>query len=251
MADSDAPILAASHYYFGVCSNCQNPPAPGSSLKRCSRCQSTSYCSTTCQRIHWKTHKAICKYISSAALAGGLDNFFSGHAGSTREEWNRFRMNAVKTCSVILSRPLELSEQEMFLFPRVCRRPGCFSTGGSGARLEECEACLTTAWCSDQCRAEGRDQHGPVCRQLRLGRIADRYESVVKVGIPSLPSNLDNKYYGTAPDITHFLDVPLTSGPEISNLELEFAFLTNLLTGPLTLLDVGHRSAERDTDRLR
>ena len=40
----------------------------------------------------------------------------------------------------------------------------------------------------------------------------------------------------------HFLEVPQTDSPEISNLELEFAFLTNLLTGPLTLLDVGHRS---------
>ena len=153
-----------------------------------------------------------------------------------------FRMNAVKTCSVILSRPLELWEQEMFLFPRVCRTPGCFSPGGAGARLEECGGCLVTVWCSHQCRGEGRDQHRAVCRQLRLARIADRYESLVRVGIPSLPSNLDNKYYGTAPDITHFLEVPLTDSPEISNLELEFAFLTNLLTGPLTLLDVGHRS---------
>ena len=78
-------------------------------------------------------------------------------------------------------------------------------------------------------------------RCIRLARVADRYESLVSVGIPSLPSNLDKKYYGTAPDITHFIQPPLTDSPEISNKELEFAFLTNMLTGPLTLLDIGHR----------
>ena len=100
-------------------------------------------------------------------------------------------------------------------------------------------------WCSDQCRGEGREQHSKICRQLRLCRIADRYESQIKVGIPSLPANLDNKYYGSAPDITHFLEVPLTDGPEISNRELEFAFLTNMLSGPLTLLDLGDRLVSR------
>ena len=242
MVEEEAPILAAAHYYFGVCSNCQNPGSQGSPLKRCARCQCTFYCSAQCQKQDWRSHKAICKYLSNACQAGGLENFFSGHAGKTRSEWNKFRMNAVKTCSVILSRPLELSEQELFLFPRVCRTTGCFSAGGGGVRLEECPGCLTTVWCSDQCRGEAREQHSQVCRQLRLGRIADRYESQIKVGIPSLPSSLDNKYYGSAPDITHFLEVPLTDGPEISNRELEFAFLTNMLSGPLTLLDLGDRS---------
>ena len=245
MVEEEAPILAAAHYYFGVCSNCQNPGREGAPLKRCSRCQCTFYCSALCQKQDWRSHKAVCSYLANACRTGGLENFFSGHSGKTRSEWNKFRMNAVKTCSVILSRPLELSEQELFLFPRVCRTTGCFSAGGGGVKLQECAGCLTTVWCSDQCREEARQQHSKVCRQLRLGRIADRYESQIKVGIPSLPSNLDNKYYGSAPDITHFLDLPLTDGPDISNLELEFAFLTNMLTGPLTLLDLGDRWGTR------
>jgi hypothetical protein len=31
------------------------------SLKRCSRCQSTVYCSVECQRQHWAQHKMVCK----------------------------------------------------------------------------------------------------------------------------------------------------------------------------------------------
>ena len=84
-------------------------------------------------------------------------------------------MNAAKTCSVILSRPLELAEQEIFLFPRVCRRLGCFSPGEAGSTLEVCEGCLATAWCRDQCRAEGRLQHSRVCRNLRQVNIIMSY----------------------------------------------------------------------------
>ena len=121
MGEEEAPILAAGHYYFGVCSYCQNPGTAAASLKKCSRCQLSFYCSSRCQKLHWKSHKSLCNYLATACQAAGLDNFFSGHSGETREEWNKFRMNAVQTCSVILSRPLDLAEQEVFLFPRVCR----------------------------------------------------------------------------------------------------------------------------------
>lgn len=38
---------------FGSCQN------PGS--KRCGRCKQVSYCSATCQKLHWKLHKKQCK----------------------------------------------------------------------------------------------------------------------------------------------------------------------------------------------
>merc|ERR1719318_1992945 len=76
---------------------------------------------------------------------------------------------------------------------------------------------------------------------LRLARVADRYECQVSVGLPSLPSNLDKEYLGTAPDITHFVDKPWAVKEEITKDELDFAFLTNQLSGPLTLLDAASR----------
>lgn len=75
---------------------------------------------------------------------------------------------------------------------------------------------------------------------MRLARIADRYESQVRVGMPSLPCHLDREYMGTAPDISHFLDTPF-EGEGVKNEELDYAFLTNQLSGPLTLLDIGHK----------
>lgn len=34
-----------------------------SARKMCSACKSVHFCSTTCQRTHWKTHKPICREI--------------------------------------------------------------------------------------------------------------------------------------------------------------------------------------------
>ena len=240
--EENSPLLAPPRFYFGVCGYCQNPGNTKAPLKRCSRCQNMFYCSSLCQKNHWKTHKYICKYLSEATVQGELENFFSGHQNDSRAEWNQFRMNAVKTCSVILSRDLSPEEQSIFLFPRVCRTTGCFSPVPEPGqeKMLECRDCLAAVWCRDQCREKGKKRHREMCRELRMARIADRYESQVKVGIPALPSHLDTEYMGTAPDITHFLETPLES-KEIGSQELEFAFLTNHLSGPLTLLDCGHK----------
>ena len=63
------------------------------------------------------------------------------------------------------------------------------------------------------------------------------------VGLPAFPSHLDEKFLGNAPDITYFIEKPNVSKEDISHEDLEFAFLTNQLSGPLTLLDVATRFA--------
>ncbi|KAF9241299.1 ankyrin repeat-containing domain protein [Melanogaster broomeanus] len=39
---------------------CENCKTKGSGLKQCARCHIVRYCSTECQRAHWKTHKPQC-----------------------------------------------------------------------------------------------------------------------------------------------------------------------------------------------
>lgn len=45
---------------LGECANCRTTKG---TLKACSACHKVSYCSITCQRAHWKTHKPLCKFI--------------------------------------------------------------------------------------------------------------------------------------------------------------------------------------------
>uniref|UniRef100_A0A183SJJ7 MYND-type domain-containing protein n=1 Tax=Schistocephalus solidus TaxID=70667 RepID=A0A183SJJ7_SCHSO len=47
------------------CATCADMGGGGSEVqvKRCSRCREVAYCSTTCQRLHWFTHKKYCPIL--------------------------------------------------------------------------------------------------------------------------------------------------------------------------------------------
>ena len=52
------PLLPASQCSAVGC--LRTSAADGAPLQRCSRCMSVRYCSATCQRAHWKSHKPDC-----------------------------------------------------------------------------------------------------------------------------------------------------------------------------------------------
>jgi len=196
------------------------------------------YCSPDHQRKHWKLHKSLCNHLADAAQTAGQETFFCP-ISSSQEEWNIFRRNAVQTASVILARPLQLQEQEVLLFPKSCRITSCHLTTGE---MQDCQACHTVTYCSVQHREEGEKEHKTVCRQLRLCRLLDQHEAQIGVGLPAIPSHLDSQYLGSAPDISHFLEPSWDCNTgSILREETEWVFLTNQLSGPLTLLDTGSR----------
>ena len=43
---------------INACASCTSPQG----LKQCARCKTVAYCSTTCQRAHWQTHKPSCQF---------------------------------------------------------------------------------------------------------------------------------------------------------------------------------------------
>ncbi|KAF9729432.1 hypothetical protein PMIN02_002903 [Paraphaeosphaeria minitans] len=73
-----ADIRGIVHPFFSTvlpttCSTCTRPPPSGHSLLRCSRCKRTYYCSRTCQKQAWKTHKADCDPASTPSPYSVLD----------------------------------------------------------------------------------------------------------------------------------------------------------------------------------
>jgi hypothetical protein len=65
------------------CDNCfalaSELPQP---LKRCTGCQSLSYCSKECQKQHWSNHKPFCHLVQGK----GAPNSFLTHVGSKKGE---------------------------------------------------------------------------------------------------------------------------------------------------------------------
>jgi hypothetical protein len=54
-----------------TCSACSE--APAGKLLRCSGCQHAWYCNSTCQRAHWKSHKAECKKVKEAKIRENME----------------------------------------------------------------------------------------------------------------------------------------------------------------------------------
>ena len=53
------------------CANCHKTEEElGAPLKRCAKCQTTTYCSRDCQKGHWKTHKKSCASNAAANASG-------------------------------------------------------------------------------------------------------------------------------------------------------------------------------------
>jgi len=148
------------------------------------------------------------------------------------ESWKTFRMNAIQTCEILLSTTLTLAEKEIFLFPRACRVCNC-----TKETMYDCIFCYCVTYCSLQHKQEDQEHHQTMCRSLRLAMVADAYESQVGVCLPAIPSQVDTKYLGTAPDITHFLPEPIPGQKdEISKEVLDHCFLTCHVSGALTIL---------------
>ena len=58
-----SPLASEASQSLTQCANCSGPGQP--SLLFCSVCKKTKYCSRTCQKSHWKTHKLYCSKASS------------------------------------------------------------------------------------------------------------------------------------------------------------------------------------------
>eukprot|EP00092_Neocalanus_flemingeri_P024546 GFUD01026621.1.p1 GENE.GFUD01026621.1~~GFUD01026621.1.p1 ORF type:complete len:459 (+),score=149.64 GFUD01026621.1:40-1416(+) len=253
-------ILGDPHFYWSHCLCCHQEDTITAPLKRCSRCHAVSYCSPAHQRADWKTHKQLCTFLAQTAAETGQWSFFSSMEGSSQTDWSKFLTSSAMACSRVLGKSLSQQEKEIFLFPRSCQLSSCHSVTGC-PDMVDCVRCLCVSYCSQEHQEEDKKSHTLGCTQLKLARLLDRHNTLVDIGVPSLDPHQDSKYLGTSKDIRgHLVQMEydrLGLGPvedseiqvidELSDepgqveIVMDFAFLTNQLSGPLTLLDIGHK----------
>jgi len=152
-------------------------------------------------------------------------------------DWMKLRQDAVMVAEEALARRLDAVEREMVLFPRTCQLDSCHLATGP---LEDCTSCHGVTYCSPLHQQEDTIGHAAACRQLLLSRLLDHREATLGLSFSVDPS-VDSTYLGTGPDIFDFVGQPEAGGQEVPVEELEWTFLTNQMSGVLTLLDQASR----------
>jgi hypothetical protein len=82
---------------------CSAPQCYNSGTKICSRCKKARYCSSECQKLHWKTHKIMCKKPNEGNEAVNPPQTFRTYKGidiPIHENGTRCRMSAKRLKSV-------------------------------------------------------------------------------------------------------------------------------------------------------
>ena len=246
-------LLTAPRYYWGCCQVCKKSGTAKEQLKRCSRCSCLFYCSKEHQKSDWKNHKKLCSYLATAAEEVGAETFF-GHQLEFDEEddecqeieerpndkvkswksWAKFRVNAVRTCEILMGRPLEQFEKEVFLFPRACRVCRLAKRDG----MLDCPDCRSTTYCSKQHQEEHLDKHRKeFCSELKYAMVCDNYESTVSISAPAVSEHLD-KQFKDLTEMSQHLDFHLKNhiNTDVDLAEMEFRFLSDRLSSPLTVV---------------
>ncbi|THH03118.1 hypothetical protein EW145_g6513 [Phellinidium pouzarii] len=134
-----------------TCISCCKAP---SAIKRCSRCKKVSYCNVACQSADYAKHEEFCKAVASL-----------------RPNWPRFDVNndkpvedqcakIIEGLTQLLARPLNERERRLFIFEPRCIECSlsneelyqAASKGIGANRLDFCEDCLSTFYCSTEHR---------------------------------------------------------------------------------------------------
>ena len=89
-------------------------------LRRCWQCEIAYYCSKTCQRGHWKKHKAAC----IAAVAAKADDATRQRLARAVREKGKDKVEGGEDdalCVICLGPPVAPVEVRVFVNPRVAR----------------------------------------------------------------------------------------------------------------------------------
>ncbi|XP_071649760.1 uncharacterized protein [Temnothorax longispinosus] len=141
-------------FYATICHVCKRF-GDGVQLKRCGGCWMIAYCGPEHQKQHWKQHKPLCKAIRNV-----LRNYSMDYGGETTEVWANKKLTFAKLVSSKLGRRLNMSEMNMFFFPKECLV--CYERNIKS--LESCQKCAAS-FCKSH---KDGTEHREICATLEL-----------------------------------------------------------------------------------
>ncbi|XP_011865066.1 PREDICTED: uncharacterized protein LOC105560506 [Vollenhovia emeryi] len=204
-----------------VCHVCKRFGDDGS-LMRCSGCKLISYCSPEHQKQHQMEHESVCNAVLDVTQTSNIKQYGTSWVELYTKKWDYIKLVSEK-----LGRPLELYENQMFLFPREC--VVCYKLDGQS--LKNCRDCAAS-YCKDHIYGiEHMEICGPLglCFRLNLQRISGNCK--VDHAYIAFISNT-NTFENTKDFIKTYLNTSTDSEWSCDLLE---AAHSPFITGPLTL----------------
>ncbi|KDR14836.1 hypothetical protein L798_11281 [Zootermopsis nevadensis] len=225
--------LYDSFFYGTVCHVCKCKD--DKKLKRCGGCSMILYCSLEHQKVHWLSHRRLCKCVRSIKGSRGFRNLFQEtRTRASTEEWRKMRSNIMLLVQLRLARRLSEGEQQMFMFPRVCE----VCQEANQEKLQDCKRCLCVSYCSILHQKQDSLRHNASCHWLKLCFCIDKHFLQAKDPYPLLNVPVREEYKSLPCDIDSFISVLVTFTKDTLkwNQSIDVALFSELLTCPLTLL---------------
>ncbi|SMQ52660.1 unnamed protein product [Zymoseptoria tritici ST99CH_1A5] len=193
------------------CSQCDKP---ASSLKRCAKCKSTSYCDRACQTAHWKVHKKICAKLAGS---GGDEGPSTGAEVPQRSDSKPFTAiyhnnflhdRSEEETFKILIDTLRMRQEDMYSF-HGDTMPGTIYDGSSTSipafrqfirKAQAVEGFLPPWWTDaklEQCIRFSKDEGGFSLAGAQ--EKSDIQETWKDTQMPMKVRMLGERVYGTAP----------------------------------------------------
>lgn len=148
------------------------------------------------------------------------------------ESWDQFRNSLILTASVNLKRKLEVYEQEILRYPRVCE----VCRDSKAGALACCPNCNSVFYCSAEHKDQDAERHQKYCKYFLLLLECDRVESEDGVQDLPFPIHVDTVYRNLPDKIMTLLNPQLQRDSAAPLDPKSVTMITERLSYPLSLL---------------
>ncbi|ALC44624.1 CG13458, partial [Drosophila busckii] len=213
------------YFMTALCNHCKMDLCGRQALP-CKDCGLSYYCCMPHMRED-HTHRQLCYGLRQLVQQNGHDIFYKS-ADFDAEQFRSYRIVCIRHLEKLINRPLSATEQELLLFPLICNQNTCREHRFK--RLVRCGQCGEVAYCKDQATHLSAT-HAQWCGAYKLFKALVIFQSKFGRVEPPLPDAV-------------LKDLPMACSNTRQILkklhfnvsdECEFAALTQISTGPLTV----------------